>query len=137
MIDLIQKLYARFYALGHYGLIAGAGFLIDLILFLALVHSGLLPPFYASVIGILCGSSFVYVFATRRIFTASGGFRWRKWGIYIGYVLSTLFIWSGIIAALVALGLWPVLAKCAILPVSFYANFLFMGWLQEGRMRWH
>ncbi|HRJ12738.1 MAG TPA: GtrA family protein, partial [Alphaproteobacteria bacterium] len=131
------SLWIKFRALGHYTLIAGGGFLIDLILFLLFVHGFSVMPFWASMIGMLCAASFVYAFATRRIFTAGTGFRWHKWAIYIAYVLVTMFIWSGIIASLIAFGLWPVLAKFAILPLTFYTNFLFMGWLQEGRIRWY
>jgi putative flippase GtrA len=135
-MKFFYRLWEKFYALRHYTLIAGGGFLIDLLLFLLLTHLTPLPVFWASVMGILSGASFVYGFATRRIFVAGAGFRWHKWATYMGYMMATMFLWSGVIAALVALGLWPVAAKFAILPLTFYANFLFMGWLQEGRVRW-
>lgn len=137
MKELIQTLWTRFRALGEYAIIAGIGVTIDTTIFLTLAHFYILPVFWASVVGILCGASFAYFFATRRIFVNRRGFEWRKWAIFITYILLTMFVWSGIIASLVAFGLWPILAKCAILPVSFYTNFLFMGWLQEGRIRWH
>ena len=136
-MKFIKSLYTRFHSLGHYALIAAVGLLLDTAIFLILTHGGLLSVFWASMIGMLCGASFSYIFATRRIFTGRAGFSWSKWAIFIAYIIGTMFIWSGIIAALVAFGLWPLLAKFATLPISFYANFLFMGWLQEGRIRWH
>jgi hypothetical protein len=137
MISSVKNIYNRFRALSHYTIIAGAGFLIDTVLFLVFTHFNVLPVFWASVIGIIAGASFVFAFATRMIFVTKTGFQWHKWTIFMGYILLTLFVWSGVIASLVVFGLWPLLAKMAILPISFYGNFLFMGWLQEGRLRWH
>lgn len=135
MKDFISQQWQRNRKLGVYTLIAACGLLIDLILFLGLAHFHVLPVFWASVVGIFFGASFTYAFATRRIFNASQ-FQWYKWTLFLAYVFAMMFLWSGMIAMLVVFGFWPIFAKCAILPVSFYSNFLFMGWLQDGRIRW-
>jgi len=129
----LNALLLKIWAMRHYTLIAGTGWLIDYSSYLALIHLAHVPVFIAANVGILLGSAFAYVFATRYVFS---GASWMKWWIFIAFTFATTEIWSGGIALLAHAGLWPVLAKVAITPLSFYTNYLFMGWLQEGRIRW-
>ena len=137
MMNLIRSLAIKIWAMRHYTLIAGTGWLLDNTIYLALIYGAGVSVFFAANIGILIGSAFVYFFATKRIFVTSGGFSWHKWTWFIIFTLATTVFWAAVIDGLAVLGLWPALAKIAILPFSFYSNFLFLGWLQEGRMRWH
>jgi len=134
---MIQDLISKIWGMRHYTLIAGTGWLIDNSTYLTLIYAARMPVFYAANIGILLGSAFVYHFATRKIFNAVAGFNWRKWTWFMIFTLITTVFWAAIIDGLVEIGLWPIAAKIAILPFSFYSNFLFLGWLQEGRLRWH
>lgn len=137
MQNLIRFLFTKFRTIGHYAILAGLCWLLDLCIFLLLVHFTPMPVFWSNIISSIIAATTAYFLISQRIFKTSGGFRWYKWGIYVVFTLVMMFVWSGIIAALVAMGLWPVLAKIVVLPLSFYSNFLFMGWLQEGRVRWH
>jgi len=123
----------KIWAMRHYTLIAAAGWMIDNSLYLSLYYLAHVPVFISANIGILCGSAFAYVFATRHVFS---GASWAKWWIYIAYTFVTTEIWSGLITFLVHAGLWPLVAKLVIVPLTFYTNYLFLGWLQRGRVQW-
>jgi len=131
------SLASKIWGMRHYALIAGTGLLIDNTIYLALIYAAHINVFYAADIGILIGSAFVYFFATKKIFIIGGGFSWPKFAWFMAFTLATTVFWAAVISVLVQFGLWPVVAKIAILPFSFYSNFLFLGWLQEGRVRWH
>ena len=137
LVSYVLLLASKAWGMRHYTLIAGTGWLIDNATYLTLIYGFHMPVFYAANIGILLGAGYVYALATRKIFTAGAGFNWLKWAWFMAYTLLAAVFWSAVIDGLVQVGLWPVLAKIAILPFSFYSNFLFLGWLQEGHVRWH
>ncbi len=137
MKDMIQKLIVKYYAIGCYALVGGASWLIDAGIFVALVQTAKMPVYLSSIISMLCSGCFNYFFSTHLVFDSGKVFHWRKLFMFIAYVLGTMLIWSAILTVLVHAGFWPIMAKIAIMPFTFYINFLFMGWLQEGRLRWH
>lgn len=133
----LSLLVSALWGMRHYTLIAGTGWLLDNATYLALIYGLGMPVFWAANIGILLGSAYVYAVATRKIFAGGTGFLWRKWVWFMGFTLITTVFWAWVMDGLTQLGLWPLAAKIAILPVSFYTNFLFLGWLQKGRIQWH
>ncbi len=133
----LRELAIKVWGMRHYTLIAGTGWLIDNTTYLALIYGLRVPVFWSANIGILLGSAYVYALATKKIFTVGGGFSWPKWTWFMVFTIATTVFWAAVIDGLVQLGLWPVLAKIAILPFSFYSNFLFLAWLQLGHVRWH
>ena len=54
--------------LSIFTVISGLGWLIDMVLFLALVRAGM-DPFFANLIGAFVAVTFVFVFAQRHVFT--------------------------------------------------------------------
>lgn len=137
LVSCFLSLATKLWGMRGYILIAGSGWLLDNGIYLALIYGADVPVFVAANVGILIGSAWVYFLATKKIFTAVGGFSWQKWAWFMGFTIITTVFWAAVIDTLAVAGLWPALAKIAILPFSFYSNFLFLGWLQEGRMRWH
>lgn len=135
-MKVIQTLITRFQTLGRYGIVAGGSWIIDTGVLYVLAQCFKFPVFLSSIAGVLCGACFNYFFSTHLIFDSGKVFCWRKLGFFIAYILVTMLLWSAIITWLVGCGLWIVAAKVAIVPITFYTNFLFMGWLQEGRPRW-
>ncbi len=143
--------------LSKFTLISGCGWILDVLVLLGLVAMGT-PFFTANLAGALCGVSFVFLFAQRRVFTATHGGKVR-WQLFLPYLLWQIFAillasvmvdwvalwlvpsaeslaaWSGtgIPAAMIAAGL----AKVVVTPVTLYANFLFFGWLAERRILWN
>jgi putative flippase GtrA len=142
--------------LSVFTLISGGGWLLDIGVMLSLVATGL-APFSANLLGALCGVSFVFVLAQRRVFTqdGAGGVRWRLFGPYLlwqGVAIPTAsLLISAAAVALAAPATWaeaalPLapsaaviaagVAKVAVTPLTLYANFLFSGWLMERRVSW-
>jgi putative flippase GtrA len=119
----------------RYGLVSGAGLVLDIALFLILVGAGL-GPFAANIISSATGLTFVYCASVRRIFRYDGRFIVPLFAVYLLYhVCGTLAV-SAAISTVVHAGVAPALAKVGILPVTFGANYLFMSWLTRKREGW-
>lgn len=118
-----------------FAVVSGIGLGIDFLVFLLLIALDL-SPFSANAISGTCAVTFVYFASVRRIFSYQGHF---LVGLFLAYLLYQAV---GVTAASYAVSFLsqslmpPVLAKIAILPVTFSANYLFMSLLtRRGRER--
>jgi putative flippase GtrA len=102
----------------------------------------------ANMIGAAVAVSFVYVTAQRHIFRRKPGRltalqRGLAYGVYQALAIAAASALIGMLAwtlqAMVPGVAMPVVAglsKIAITPLTLYSNFVFMGWLLEGRVAW-
>lgn len=104
---------------------SGSGLAIDFLLFVALAASGLAPG-WANLVSGTAAVSFVYFASVRRIFRYGGRFLVGLFAAYLLYQAMGVALASWAVAMLAAIGWAPLLAKLAILPVTFPANYLFM-----------
>ncbi|MDB5685592.1 MAG: hypothetical protein JWR77_181 [Rhizorhabdus sp.] len=108
-----------------FGVTSGGGLLIDIGLFLLLTRAGL-GPFVANLISATAGVTFVYFVSVRRIFRYEGALLLPMFLAYLGYQALAVAAASAGVALLVRAGMMPFVAKLAILPFTFSANYLFM-----------
>ena len=112
-----------------FAILSAAGLAIDMGVFWVLVTLGLRAGF-ANLISASLAVTFVYFSSAKSIFSYHGGFLLRLFLLYAAYqVVAVLAASLAVDQLVVALGLAPLLAKVAILPVTFSANFLFMTFL--------
>ena len=119
----------------RYALVGGAGLVLDFTLFLALVHAGL-GSFKSNIVSSGTTLTFVYFISVRQIFRYHGKFILPLFAAYLTYHFCGTLLVSWVIMRLVHLDIAPALAKIAILPATFTANYLFMSWLTRNRERW-
>ncbi len=149
----------RFSRIGRFGIVSGLGLLMDFCISVVLREAGL-PPFWANLCGAACAVTFVFIASVRHVFNASRTGRGRKYAAYMVWQAIAVPTASFVIALLTPAassavahvarwlpeaaahamqarpGVAFIIAKAAFTPVTFYANFLFMGWLLTGRVRW-
>lgn len=136
-------------------LISGMGWLLDLAIMTSLTAAGM-PVFLANCVSAGIAVSFVFLIAQRRTFVHDGSWIIGKFAAYALYNAIAILLASLAIAALAhtvfepilatfasvvslvvdpnwRLALASILAKVAVTPLTLYANFLFMGWLLEGK----
>lgn len=139
-----------------FGIVSIIGLGLDFAVF-SLLGLILLPTSVANMISATCGVTFVYFAAVKAVFRYDGHFLLGKFALYLVYQALAILIASLLIGALAGwLGHWavlsltvglvadraldydllPLLAKCAITPLTFYTNFLFMNWLLYRKLRW-
>lgn len=109
--------------LGGFALVSGTGLAIDFALFAALT-AGTAPPFAANLASAGCAVAFVYFASVRRVFR--DGPRAASFAAYLVYQAAAIALASLAVAALSRVLPAPLLAKIAVLPATFAANFLFM-----------
>lgn len=153
---------ASFARIGRFGLVSGLGLAMDFSISVALRELDT-HPFVANLVGAACAVTFVFFASVRHVFEAQPARRGRKYAAYMLWQAAAVPAASLVIAVLTPLGeslaqagaeflqqrglgqfarivarpgTGFLLAKCAFTPVTFYANFLFMGWLLTGRVRW-
>ena len=119
----------------RFGIVSGLGLCLDLLTFLGLVGYGF-SPFQANLVSSVAGVTFVYFVSVRRVFSYEGRFHLAMFAAYLTYQMCGIFAGSWLVGLRSALGLLPIAAKMAILPITFCANYLFMGWLTAGAARW-
>jgi putative flippase GtrA len=119
----------------HFAAVSGTGLALDFCLFLALL-SLRVPPFAANSASSLAAVTFVYFASVRRVFRYGGEFRVAMFAAYVAYQACGIAAGSWAVQALIALGLAGAAAKLAIVPLTFTANYLFMGWLTANPERW-
>jgi putative flippase GtrA len=119
----------------RYGLVGGAGLLLDFSLFMVLVQAGI-GPFAANIISSGTTLTTVYFVSVKQIFRYDGHFILPLLAVYLTYHFCGTILFSWVISRLVDLGVAPPLAKIGILPVTFTMNYLFMSWLTARRQRW-
>lgn len=139
----------------RFALISGAGWLLDLTVLTLLVHMGV-TTFAANMVSAALALTFVFVVAQRKTFTHSGSLIFGKFACYALFNAAAVFLASVLIDVLARWLLGPatallaasqpwmsgfvslrvvasLTAKIAVTPLTLYSNFLFMGWLLEGR----
>lgn len=119
----------------RYGLVGGAGLALDLTLFLVLVHARF-SPFAANIVSSATALTFVYAVSVRRVFRYGGRFIVPLFAAYVFYHVCGTLLVSWVISRLVQEGAGPALAKIAVLPLTFGANYAFMSLLTRRRERW-
>lgn len=116
-----------------FGLVSGIGLALDYGLFLILAENGLRAGF-TNLVSASAAVTFVYFASVRRIFDYAGRFLFRLFAAYVVYQLVAVAAASWAVDWLVSgPRVAPVWAKAAILPLTFFANFLFMSWLTRAR----
>ena len=119
----------------QFGAVSGTGLALDFCLFVALL-SLRLPAFGANAMSSFAAVTFVYFASVRRIFRYGGQFHAAMFASYAAYQLCGIAAGSWAVQSLILLG-WPgPVAKLAIVPVTFTANYLFMSWLTSDPRRW-
>lgn len=108
-----------------FGVTSGGGLALDIGMFLLLTAAGI-GPFVANLISATAGVTFVYFVSVRRIFRYEGTLLLPMFLAYLGYQALAVAAASAGVALLVRIGLAPYVAKLAILPLTFSANYLFM-----------
>jgi putative flippase GtrA len=119
----------------HFAGVSGTGLILDFCLFLALL-SFRLPPFAANFASSCAAVTFVYFASLRRVFRYGGEFHASMFALYAAYQAFGIAAGSWVIQLLIGLGAPGAVAKLAIVPVTFSANYLFMSWLTSNPARW-
>jgi len=144
--------------LSRFTVISGIGWTLDFTVTLCAVWAGA-AVMTANGIGALCGVSFVFFAAQRQVFRRMRGGQLRLLASYLCYQAVAILAASWLIgvaadalmpaaAALSSLaGDWlapdllpptrvsaAAVAKALVTPLTLYSNFLFMGWLLEGKV---
>lgn len=126
---------ANFRNIVRFAFVSGTGLALDVLLFLLLLSLGW-TSLWANAASATCAVAFVFFASVHRIFSYAGAFLLGLFLAYLAYQAAAVAAASFAVAFLVAHGLAPALAKIAILPATFAANFLFMTWLTRyGRKR--
>lgn len=115
--------------------VSGAGLALDFCVFLLLMAVVGVSPGFANVISGAVAITFVFFVSVRRIFQFEGGFLFGRFVVYVVYHAFGLAVASAAVAYLSQHHLTPWLAKTAVLPFTFTANYLFMALLTR-RGRW-
>ena len=115
--------------------VSGTGLALDFCLFLLLVDVAGVSPGIANAISGAGAITFVFFVSVRRIFRYDGGFLLRRFVAYLVYHAFGLAAGSAAVAHLSQHYLAPWLAKIAVLPFTFTANYLFMALLTRGGRR--
>ena len=132
---LIGELRGHLSRVFRFGIVSGIGLGLDMLTFLGLVGIGF-SPLHANLLSSVAGVTFVYFALVRRIFSYEGRFHLTMFSAYLTYQACGIAAGSWLVGLLAALGLLPIFAKMAILPITFSANYLFMGWLTSRATRW-
>ena len=112
---------------------SGIGLLIDLALFLVLIQAKLTPTF-ANLLSATAAVTLVYFATVHRVFSYRGRFLLPLFVGYLAYQAAAVTAASLAVGWLARYWMPPALAKLAILPVTFSANFLFMSLLTRRRL---
>lgn len=119
----------------RFGVISGAGWLIDFSLFSFLGLLGT-PVWLANIIGATTAVVCVFFISVHRVFEYQGHYLMRKLFCYIAYQAVAILVASLLIDTLAAwFDLLPVVAKILVTPLTFYANFQAMSLITTGQWR--
>ena len=115
--------------------VSGTGLALDFCLFVALL-SLRVPVFTANAMSSFSAVTFVYFASVRRVFHYGGEFHVAMFAAYAAYQVCGIAAGSWAVQSLILFGLRGAVAKLAIVPVTFTANYLFMSWLTANPQRW-
>jgi putative flippase GtrA len=115
--------------------VSGTGLAIDYAVY-TLLCSGGMPAGWANLISAGIGVTFVFVASARRIFESEHRYLERLFLVYAAYQVAAVSAASWAVGTATELfdGRY-LLGKTVIVPLSFTANYLFMGWLLSARNR--
>lgn len=111
---------------------SGIGLALDFGLFLLLVE-GKQTPASANLVSATAAVSFVYFATVHRVFSYRGRLLLLLFIAYLAFQAIAVTAASVCVGYLACYWMVPALAKLAILPATFSANFLFMSWLTKRR----
>jgi putative flippase GtrA len=114
----------------QFGAVSGAGLSIDFAFFSVLVEIGMRAG-YANAISAFAGVAFVYFASIKKIFAYHEKFLFLLFGVYLLYQIVAVGVASLAVDAIVAHKVSPLIAKAAILPLTFTANYIFMSYLAQ------
>lgn len=115
--------------------VSGTGLALDYAVY-TLLCSGGMPAGWANLISASLAVTFVFFASVRRIFGTQRRDLERLFLVYLVYQAGAVSAASWAVGAATAMldGRY-ILGKTLILPLSFTANYLFMGWLLAARER--
>lgn len=113
--------------------VSATGLALDLSLFAVLAHAGARPGI-ANVVSATFAVAFVYFASVRRVFAYGGSHVLPLYGVYCAYQILAIGAASWAVDTLATL-LGAIVAKLAILPATFFANYAFMRYITRGRRR--
>ena len=117
--------------IARFGVASGIGWLLDFCIFAVLVHQGLAPGL-ANAVGASAAVVWVFFFSVRRIFRYGGASVHSRFLIYALYQALMIAAASvGVDSIVRVAGANALLAKALVTPLTFMANFFFMGWLTK------
>ena len=119
----------------RFAAVSGIGWILDFCIFTVLVDQGFAPGL-ANAVG--AGAAVVWVFfsSVRRIFRYGGTSMRSRFLIYALYQALMIAAASLAVKSLVRVtGTDALLAKVLVTPLTFLANFFFMGWLTKHENR--
>ena len=121
--------------IARFGVISGAGWLIDFCLFVSLGWLGV-PVWAANMVGASVAVLFVFFASVRHVFEYKEHYLVGKLVTYIIYQAIAILAASLLIDGLTQwFDVVSVLSKIIVTPLTFYANFLFMSFITTGKFR--
>jgi putative flippase GtrA len=115
--------------LAKFAVVSGLGLGLDVLAFCLLLGLGA-APFQANAAGASAAVTWVYFASVRRIFRYGGRSLRGRFAAYAAYQMAGIAAASWAVGGMVhLLGVQPLIAKLAVTPLTFLANYLFMAWL--------
>lgn len=119
-----------------FAVVSGSGWLIDFSIFTFLNFIGF-PVWLSNFLGATTAVIFVFFVSVRKVFQYGGGYLLDKLIKYVIYQILAITVASMLIDFIVMqFDITPLIAKVIVTPLTFYANFLFMGYITSGRLRY-
>ena len=115
-----------------FAVVSGGGLALDLSIFLLMVHLGF-TPVSANFLSATIAVTFVYFASVSRIFSYQGRFLMGLFLAYLAYQAAAVPAASLAVGYLAVKWMSPPLAKLAVLPLTFSANYMFMAFLTHRR----
>ena len=119
-----------------FAVVSGSGWLIDFSIFTFLNFIGF-PVWLANFLGATTAVIFVFLVSVRNVFRYGGDYILYKLIKYVIYQFVAISV-ASILIDFIAMqfNTPPLIAKIIVTPLTFYANFLFMGYITLGRVRY-
>lgn len=118
-----------------FAVVSGSGWLIDFTIFTFLNLIGF-PVWLSNFLGATIAVVFVFFVSVRKVFQYGGGYLFNKLIKYVIYQIVAITVASLLIDFIVMqFDITPLFAKVIVTPLTFYANFLFMGYITSGMLR--
>lgn len=126
----------------YFSFISGIGWIFDACMFWGLVDVLNVTVMASNVMSSLLATTFVFFFATRKVFTLKKSYIpiKRKYEIYLVYqimfIIAVSFVaetvyWSILAKNVLSVNLCSIVTKCLITPLTMICNFFVMKFLTE------